>query len=412
MLTAASARACQLDRAAAGQPERLAEQRVDRQMDGVRSREPGGSQVARREQVGRAAVGHEAALAAGCDDDADPAGPCAGATRHTGGHAIGPDRLDEGPPRRVATDRRDQRRSAPRAGRASEPCWPPSRPARARRVPARPSRTRARGPAQAPHRASGRRGRRSVRDRRRSIVRPARVGPVRSAGTPRSGRTCRAPGSWQGRHPRRIAGPRLQWPDRRHAQTQARTPIDGAHPMTVATDLDQLAIDTIRTLSIDAVQKANSGHPGAPMGAAPMAYVLWTRFLRHAPTQPGLARPRPLRAERRPRQHAALLAPPPDRLRGLARGPRVLPPVGQHHAGPPGIRPDAGRRGDHRPARPGLRQRRRDGHRRAPAGGRVQPTRPRHRRPPDLRHRLGRRPPGGDRLGGGQPGRPPAARAS
>ena len=56
--------------------------------------------------------------------------------------------------------------------------------------------------------------------------------------------------------------------------------------MTLATDLDQLAVDTIRTLSIDAVQKANSGHPGAPMGAAPMAYVLWTRFLRHAPTHP------------------------------------------------------------------------------------------------------------------------------
>ncbi|HLA15916.1 MAG TPA: transketolase [Candidatus Limnocylindrales bacterium] len=57
--------------------------------------------------------------------------------------------------------------------------------------------------------------------------------------------------------------------------------------MTVAADtLDRLAIDTIRTLSIDGVQKANSGHPGAPMGAAPMAYVLWTRHLRHAPTQP------------------------------------------------------------------------------------------------------------------------------
>src|SRR5918996_1346462 len=54
----------------------------------------------------------------------------------------------------------------------------------------------------------------------------------------------------------------------------------------VTTDLDRLAIDTIRTLSIDAVQQANSGHPGAPMGAAPMAYVLWTRFLRHAPTHP------------------------------------------------------------------------------------------------------------------------------
>jgi transketolase len=59
--------------------------------------------------------------------------------------------------------------------------------------------------------------------------------------------------------------------------------------MTVATDLYRLAIDTIRTLSIDAVQKANSGHPGAPMGAAPMAYVLWTRFLRHAPTHPDWA---------------------------------------------------------------------------------------------------------------------------
>src|SRR6476620_1583796 len=57
--------------------------------------------------------------------------------------------------------------------------------------------------------------------------------------------------------------------------------------MTLATEtLDQLAIDTIRTLSIDGVQKANSGHPGAPMGAAPMAYTLWTRFLRHAPTDP------------------------------------------------------------------------------------------------------------------------------
>jgi transketolase len=54
----------------------------------------------------------------------------------------------------------------------------------------------------------------------------------------------------------------------------------------VTTDLDRLAIDTIRTLSIDAVQAANSGHPGAPMGAAPMAYTLWTRFLRHAPTHP------------------------------------------------------------------------------------------------------------------------------
>ena len=50
--------------------------------------------------------------------------------------------------------------------------------------------------------------------------------------------------------------------------------------------LDQLAINTIRFLSVDAVQKADSGHPGLPLGAAAMAYVLWTRFLRHNPINP------------------------------------------------------------------------------------------------------------------------------
>src|SRR5512136_588050 len=52
-------------------------------------------------------------------------------------------------------------------------------------------------------------------------------------------------------------------------------------------DLDELAINTIRFLSVDAVQKANSGHPGLPLGAAPMAYILWTRFLKHNPSNPG-----------------------------------------------------------------------------------------------------------------------------
>lgn len=51
--------------------------------------------------------------------------------------------------------------------------------------------------------------------------------------------------------------------------------------------IDQLCINTIRFLSIDAVQKANSGHPGMPMGAAPMAYILWNRFLNHNPANPG-----------------------------------------------------------------------------------------------------------------------------
>ncbi|MGH7896831.1 MAG: transketolase [Candidatus Binatia bacterium] len=53
-----------------------------------------------------------------------------------------------------------------------------------------------------------------------------------------------------------------------------------------AVDLDQLSINTIRFLSVDAVERANSGHPGLPMGAAAMAYMLWTRFLEHDPGDP------------------------------------------------------------------------------------------------------------------------------
>src|SRR5574337_493320 len=51
-------------------------------------------------------------------------------------------------------------------------------------------------------------------------------------------------------------------------------------------DLEQLSIDTIRTLAMDAVQQANSGHPGTPMALAPVAYCLWQRFLRFDPEDP------------------------------------------------------------------------------------------------------------------------------
>src|SRR5262249_41523348 len=64
--------------------------------------------------------------------------------------------------------------------------------------------------------------------------------------------------------------PRLRFP---MAQTDPRT-------------LDQLCVNTIRTLCIDAVQKANSGHPGTPMGMAPVVYCLWQRFLRFDPDDP------------------------------------------------------------------------------------------------------------------------------
>lgn len=46
-------------------------------------------------------------------------------------------------------------------------------------------------------------------------------------------------------------------------------------------------VNTIRFLAVDAVRKANSGHPGTPMGAATLAYVLWDRFLKHSPRNPG-----------------------------------------------------------------------------------------------------------------------------
>src|SRR5512135_2766467 len=63
-------------------------------------------------------------------------------------------------------------------------------------------------------------------------------------------------------------------------------PKEGDYSMSSVSNLDQLCVNTIRFLSVDGVQKANSGHPGLPMGAAAMAYVLWTKFLHHSPSDP------------------------------------------------------------------------------------------------------------------------------
>src|SRR5579872_6108167 len=62
------------------------------------------------------------------------------------------------------------------------------------------------------------------------------------------------------------------------AQPQSNQPIPG--------DIDQICINTIRTLAMDAVQQANSGHPGTPMAMAPVAYCLWQKFLRFDPDDP------------------------------------------------------------------------------------------------------------------------------
>ena len=55
---------------------------------------------------------------------------------------------------------------------------------------------------------------------------------------------------------------------------------------TTSVDLAQLSVNTIKFLSADAVEKAKSGHPGAPMGQADMAYVLWTKYLHFDPRDP------------------------------------------------------------------------------------------------------------------------------
>ena len=61
-----------------------------------------------------------------------------------------------------------------------------------------------------------------------------------------------------------------------------------------ASDLDLLCINTVRTLSMDAVQQADSGHPGTPMALAPLGYVLFTRTMRFDPADPRVAQPRPV----------------------------------------------------------------------------------------------------------------------
>ena len=123
---------------------------------------------------------------------------------------------------------------------------------------------------------------------------------------------------------------RTDWSPAPVAGTSPSRHLRGDH--REPSELDQPCVNTIRFLSVDMVEKANSGHPGLPMGAAPMAYVLWTRFLRAQSEEPALVGSRPLRPFRGPRLGAALLAAPSDRLRSLARSAQAVPAVGERDA--------------------------------------------------------------------------------
>ena len=70
------------------------------------------------------------------------------------------------------------------------------------------------------------------------------------------------------------------------AMTTEAVPDAGRPPEQSDASLDELAVTTIRTLAMDAVQAANSGHPGTPMAMAPVAYTLWQDFLRFDPDDP------------------------------------------------------------------------------------------------------------------------------
>ena len=140
-------------------------------------------------------------------------------------------------------------------------------------------------------------------------------------------------------------------------------------------ELEQLAVNTIRFLAVDAVQKANSGHPGLPMGAAPMAYVLWTRYLKHDPPNPHWPdRDRFVLSA----GHGSMLLYALLHLTGYDLSLDELKQFrqwGSRTPGHPEQPPHAGRRGHHRAARPGFRQRRRARHRRGAPGRALQPAR-------------------------------------
>ena len=159
-------------------------------------------------------------------------------------------------------------------------------------------------------------------------------------------------------------------------------------PAITDTQMAQLAINTIRTLSIDAVQQANSGHPGTPMALAPLVYTLWNRVMRFDPAGSDLAQSRSVRALERPCLDVALVRAAPQRDAGgerRLRAPRravgharrhpPIPPTRQQSARASRIPSGLGRRDHDRPSGTGHCDQRRHGDRRAMACQPLQPPR-------------------------------------
>ena len=173
---------------------------------------------------------------------------------------------------------------------------------------------------------------------------------------------------------------------------------------------------------MDAVQAANSGHPGTPMALAPVTYTLWQRFLRFDPERrsgptatgsccpPGTPRRCSTRcctwpgSSRSTREYESA-----RRARGLAGGPQAVPAARLQVPRPPRVPVDRRRRVHHRATGHRHRHQRRHGHRRAVAGRHLQPARLRPVRLRRLRPRRRRLPDGRHRRRGRLPGRAPEA---
>ncbi len=189
-------------------------------------------------------------------------------------------------------------------------------------------------------------------------------------------------------------------------------------------DIDQLCINTIRTLSIDAIEKANSGHPGTPMAMAPVAYTLWQRFLRFDPEDPiWPGRDRFVLSA----GHASMLlysllhlasvkAVDPkyevvgDPTRSRSTTSKRFRQLDSQGTRPPRVPLDLRGRDDHRPARPGRRHLGRHGDRLEVAARHLQQRRLRPLRLRHLRARRRRLPDGGRLQRSRLAGRPPAPR--
>ena len=167
----------------------------------------------------------------------------------------------------------------------------------------------------------------------------------------------------------------LAAPDPTHERTPVTT--SDALPPLDWTELDERAVDTVRVLAMDAVQKVGNGHPGTAMSLAPAAYLLFQKVMRHNPADPHWpGRDRFVLSC----GHSSLTLYIQLYLGGLGLeldDLKALRTWGSQDAGPPRARPHRRRRDHHRPARPGRRQRRRHGDGRPP---RARPARPGRRR--------------------------------